>query len=489
MRAEVPVFTPAPQWPADGRVQRLEQLPGPKGLPLLGNLLQLDPKRLHLVLEGWANSYGSLYSFRAGPRRTVVVGDPALTDQILRARPDDYRRIGRIETVLTELNLPGVFSAEGAAWRSQRRLLMQALSSRRITAFYPTLSQVLRRLHQRWQRAARSGVSVDVLDEFKRLTVDVTALLAFTHDVNTIEHDEDQLQHQLQVIFPAINRRLTAPFPYWRFLRLPADRRTDRCIREVRARVTELIAATRQRLEAQPERRQAPSNLLEALLTETDEEGRPFSDELILGNAMQILVAGNDTTAATLAWTVHLLCEQPDAVAALREQADRVLGDSGFPEDVEAANLLTGVDAIVQETLRVRSVSPLVFLETNTDVVLNGVAVPRGTWVIVLTRHPALSAVHFERPREFLPQRWHDRLREPREASQRASIPFGSGSRVCPGRALAMLEMRAALAMLYAGFDIERVGSPERVGERYMFIVEPVALEVKLKLRQRRTRP
>jgi cytochrome P450 len=450
---------------------------------LLGNLLQLDGRRLHVVLESWADRYGPLYAFRAGPKRTVVVGDPALVDQVLRARPDDYRRIGRIETVLAELNLPGVFSAEGAAWRPQRRLLMQALSARSITAFYPTLNLVLRRLHRRWQRAAASGVAVDVLDEFKRLTVDVTSLLAFTHDVNTIEHDEDELQHQLQVIFPAINRRLTAPLPYWRFLRMPADRRTERCIRQLRSRLTQLIAATRRRLEADAERRQAPANLLEALLTETDEEGRPFSDELILGNAMQTLVAGDDTTAATLAWAVHLLCEQPEAVASLREQVDRVLGGAALPDDVETANQLTRVDAIVHETLRLRSVSPLVFLETNTDVVMNGVAVPRGTWVVVLTRHAAMSAAFFERPHDFIPQRWHER---PRDASQRVSIPFGSGARVCPGRALAMLEMRAALAMLYASFDVERVGAAERVGERYMFIVEPVALAVKLRPRARR---
>lgn len=486
MRAEVPVFTPAPQWPSD-QVQRLEQLPGPKGLPLLGNLLQLDARRLHVVLENWANRYGSLYAFRAGPKRTVVVGDPALSDQILRARPDDYRRISRIETVLAELSLPGVFSAEGAAWRPQRRLLMQALSARRITAFYPTLNQVLSRLHQRWHRAAASGVTIDVLDEFKRLTVDVTSLLAFTHDMNTIEHDEDQLQRELQVIFPAINRRLTAPLPYWRLFRMPADRRTDRCIRDVRSRVNELIAATRQRLDADPERRQTPTNLLEALLTETDEEGRPFSDELILGNAMQILVAGNDTTAATLAWAVHLMCEHPEAVAALREQVDQVLGAKPFPDSVEAANLMTRVDAIVHETLRLRSVSPLVFLESNKDVVMNGVAVPRGTWIIVLTRHAAMSSTNFERPRDFLPERWQERARDVRDASQRVSIPFGSGARVCPGRALAMLEMRAALAMLYAGFDIERVGAAERVGEHYMFIVEPVALEVKLRPRARRS--
>jgi cytochrome P450 len=95
-----------------------------------------------------------------------------------------------------------------------------------------------------------------------------------------------------------------------------------------------------------------------------------------------------------------------------------------------------------------------------------------------------MNPLHFERPKEFLPERWQDRAGD---ANQRVSIPFGSGARVCPGRALAMLEMRAALAMLYASFEVERVGRAERVGERYMFIVEPVSLQVKLRPRERRS--
>lgn len=463
----------------------LDRLPGPKGLPLLGNLLELDSRRLHLVLEGWARAHGPLYAFRAGPKRTVVVSDPLLSDKILRARPDDYRRIDRVEAVLAELKIPGVFSAEGDAWRPQRRLVTQALATRRVTSFYPTLARILQRLHRRWQARAASGAVVDVLDEFKRLTADATTLLAFGHDVNTIEHDQDELQRQLDVILPALNRRLTAAFPYWRVLRMPADRRAERCIDELRARLNTLIAGARRRLALDPERREPPSNLLEALLLATDDDGRPFSDEEVLGNALQILVAGEDTTAATLAWAVHLLCDHPDAVAALREELDQGLGANILPADADAAGRLARVDAVLQETLRVRSVSPLLFLECTKDVTMNGVAVPRGTWVIVLTRLAAISSAHFERPNEFIPQRWLARSRDTSGTGQRANIPFGAGARVCPGRALALLEMRAALAMLYASFDVQRAGSATRVGERFAFIVEPVGLQVTLLPRSR----
>lgn len=487
MPTEAPSLSPNPEWPTSGEVRRLDQLPGPRGWPLLGNLFELDPQRLPFVLEGWAREHGSLYAFRAGPKTAAVVSDPALSDQVLRARPDDFRRISKIETVFAELNLLGVFSAEGASWRLQRRLLTQALSARRTTTFYPTLSRVIERLRQRWQKAAASGAVLDVLDEFKRLTVDVTTLLAFGHDVNTIEHEEDALHEQLQVVFPAISRRLTAKVPYWRVLPIPAERRAERRIRELRTRLQQLIVATRQRLDADPCRREAPANLLEALLTERDDEGQPFSDEMILGNALQVLVAGEDTTAATLAWAVHLLCEHPDAVATLRGELGRVLGAHPFPTDAEMAGGLSELDAILQETLRLRSVTPFLLLESNRDLVLHGLAIPCGTWVIILTRVAGVDAAHFEKPLEFLPQRWQGRSREATDVSQRASIPFGGGARICPGRALAMLEMRAALAMLYSEFEVERVGSAERVAERFAFIVEPVGLEVKLRLRSPRT--
>ncbi|HVZ35165.1 MAG TPA: cytochrome P450, partial [Polyangiaceae bacterium] len=278
---------PGPSSAVEVGARCMDQLPGPKGWPLVGSLFQLNAQKLHLVLEDWARRHGSLYVFRVGPRRTLVVSDPELSAEILRSRPQHYRRIGRIETVLTELGIPGVFSAEGAAWRSQRALLTQTLSARRQVDFYPTLHAIIERLMRRWCAAADSGAELDMLAEFKRLTVDVTIRLAFGHDANTIERDHDELERQLQLIFPTINRRLTAALPYWRALRLPADRRVDRNIRNLRIRLAALMAAARERLARDPSRTEAPSDLLEAMLLAKDEAGQPFSEELILGNALQ----------------------------------------------------------------------------------------------------------------------------------------------------------------------------------------------------------
>src|SRR5690349_6526797 len=103
-------------------MRTLTDLAGPRGLPLLGNLLQLDLKQLHRVLEGWCNEFGSIYSFALGRKPVVVVGDPEVNQSILRNRPKSYRRLGTIDPMFKEMGINGVFSAEADDWKRQRRL-------------------------------------------------------------------------------------------------------------------------------------------------------------------------------------------------------------------------------------------------------------------------------------------------------------------------------------------------------------------------------
>src|SRR5262249_41036010 len=155
-------------------------------------------------------------------------------------------------------------------------------------------------LVRRWQRAADTGQTLDLADELKLFTVDVTTLLVFGHDANTLEKDGDVLQDKLELIFPALNRRINALVPYWRLVRLPADRKLDRALAEMHRWLQEVITAARARLASEPDRAEKPTNFIEAMLAARD-EGRPFSDEVIFGNALTMLLAGEDTTAYTLA--------------------------------------------------------------------------------------------------------------------------------------------------------------------------------------------
>jgi cytochrome P450/nitrite reductase/ring-hydroxylating ferredoxin subunit len=476
---DVSGLTPASLKPAATR--SLDELPGPKPLPVLGNLHQTDPTRFHLILEAWAGKYGPLYQFRMRNHRIVATSDPDLIEEVLRARPETFRRGVKFDGILTELGIKGVFNAEGDAWRPQRKLAVAALAQRTLRQLYPHIATVAGRLEARWRRAAALGETLDVVEELKRFTVDVTMLIVFGHDANTLEQSGDVIERDLEIFFPAVNRRIFALFPTWRYIRTPASRRLDRALQRIRAWLDELIAKARANIAADPMRAQRPANFLEAMLTTVDEEGQFFSDDVIMSNLITMLLAGEDTTAFTLAWAMHELCDDPRWAREVRREGDAILGEAGVADTLDASNRLALTSAVVNEVMRLRPVGPVAISDANVDTALAGYFIPKGTSVASLLRPAALDPKHFVDPLAFRPERWLEGLPGPHDAAK--LMPFGSGPRMCPGRSLALIEMRTVLSMLCKAFDMERVGDSKDVAELYGVTMSPAGLRVRLRPR------
>ena len=164
---------------------------------------------------------------------------------------------------------------------------------------------------------------------------------------------------------------------------------------------------------------------------------------------------------------------------ALRQEADEFLGTSEVAGDVETANKLAWAGAVANETMRLRPITPVVvILEAKVETVVGDLLVPEGTRVFVLSRPAACDPDHFAEPQTFRPGRWLGETVGAHDVS--AHIPFGSGARICPGRTLALLEMKLLLSMLYRNFNVERVGGAEGVRENFRFVVSPVGLKVRL---------
>ena len=356
----------------------LDDLPGPKGLPLVGNMHQLDATKVHLIFEDWAARYGSIYHFRMGSTRVVVTMDPAMIEEALRARPEVLRRDAKMDVILSEIGIRGVFNAEGEAWRPQRKLSVAALAQRNLRQLYPSIRTVAERMKSRWEKSAASGDILDVVAELKRFTVDVTMLIAFGYDANTVEQADHLIQQELEVVFPAISRRIFAIFPSWRYVQLPSDRRLTRALAKVREWLDGLLTDARARLKAEPERAQKPSNFIEAMLTSLDENGKSFTDDVIMSNLITMLLAGEDTTAFTLAWTVHQLCDSPRWEAELRSEADAVIGLANVAVDLDTANKLAVASAVANETMRLRPVAPFLGFLANVDMALGDVLCSEG---------------------------------------------------------------------------------------------------------------
>jgi cytochrome P450/nitrite reductase/ring-hydroxylating ferredoxin subunit len=465
---------------AGAKLPRMADLPGPRQLPFFGNALKLGNDQIHRQLEEWAEEYGHLFQIRIGPLEFTVSDDPALIGEVFRRRPQTFRRAKRLEPVFRELGLHGVFSAEGEEWRGQRRLAMGALSHRHLTAFYPTLKKVAERLIRRLSKLADSGEAVDIQSEMMRFTVDVTTTLAFGRDFNTIDGGDQQVQQHLSRVFPKVAKRLTAPIPTWRFIRSLSDRKLDRSLAELRAMLAELIDDARKTTSEGEEAR----NFLEAMLKARDKDGEPYGEDALFGNAMTMLLAGEDTTANTIAWAVHLLCDHPEAVSKLREEASRTMGDHLVAASLEQTSNFDYVMAVANETMRIHPVAPLFFFHSNESCDLPGVHIDAGDGVCLLTRRPGMAPEFVDDPERFAPERWLDPRAVSTLQKNTVHIPFGSGPRICPGRSLALLEMKMVLSALYKNFEIERIGTAEDVRESFNFTVQPVGLAVKLHRRQ-----
>lgn len=464
------------------RPRNLRSLPGPRGNPLSGNLFQIDAARVHVTLQQWTERYGPMYLFRLGHRRFVVIAEPDLIQQVLRERPHRFRRIGSIGSVFREMGLNGVFSAEGADWQRQRRIVMQGFNSAQLMRFLPTLVTITERLRRRWAQPARTNAVLDMGREFKRYTVDVTTNLAFGYDMNTLEKGEDVVQRHLEHVFPMISRRVRASWRYWRWLKLPADRALDRALAAAGAVVHDVVRRRRAEAAGQPRAARRTRDFLDAMLAAYAGDDRALTDEELFGNVFAILLAGEDTTANTMAWAMHLLLEHPEAAARVRAEADAVLGDRPVADSMEDLERLSFLDAVAHETMRLKPVVPVIYLETNDDTEIDGVWVPGGTALALLTAAPALDARRFSAPREFRPERWIDGARAGCPVHDtRAYFPFGGGPRFCPGRNLALLEVKAGLSMAVRNFEFERPEGAPPPQERLSFTMAPSDLGIRIK--------
>lgn len=469
--------------PAATTTRRWQDLPQPRGWPLLGQLPGFDTTRTHLTLERWARELGTPYRFSMGPGyRGLVFDDPELAQQISRQRPEAFTRGGRMQPVMAELGFNGVFSAEGDAWRTQRKLVMGSLNATHLKGWLPTLAGITARLAQRWAQAAAAGQVLEMTDELKRYTVDVTSTLAFGRDPRTLDHAGtgagDHIQQHLELIFPAIIRRTMTPFSYWHWLRLPADRQLARAVAAVHAHAQRCITDARAQLHgADPDK---PRHALESMLLQQQALG--LSDADVAANVVTLLLGGEDTTAHALAWTLFYLATDPARQDTLAAQARAALGDADAPADTAALAALEPFEHLTLEAMRLRPVVPLNVFEPVNDSVVGGVQVAARTKLFFLARPAMVDPARFADATRFLPDRWAAGA-APGAVDHRAYLPFGAGARVCPGRSLATAEIRLVLATLLRRFRVTLACPADTVHEVNALTMLPNHMPVRLQAR------
>jgi cytochrome P450 len=202
------------------------------------------------------------------------------------------------------------------------------------------------------------------------------------------------------------------------------------------------------------ERRERPddrTDVLSLLIRAHDEDGTALTEDELVGQANVLFIAGHETMAHTLSWTLFLLARHPAVAGALREELAGGLG--GSPPTVEQLARLPLLDAVVKESMRLLPATPFLFLRVaQADVQVGRYTLPRGAHLVpsplVTHRDPAV----FANPDRFQPGRWLDGL----TPAPYQYLPFGAGPRMCIGAGFAAQALRVVLAtlLLRVRFDL-----------------------------------
>lgn len=459
-----------------------DQLPSPKGKLLIGNLSQFKAKNKHQVMEKWVEEVGEIFKINLLGKRFIVSANPSINKEILRLRPYKFRRYGKIDEILQEMGVLGVFNAEGETWKKHRRITSEALNRKHIEDFFPTIASVTNRLITKWSKIADTDHTIDVQKEMMRYTVDITTAIAFGYPMNTLEEDDDVIQQHLEKVFPMINSRITAPLPLWRIFKSKQDKDFDIAIQEVRKTVHQLIEEGKQRLKENEKLKNNPRNFLEALLVQQSIEGK-FTDKEIFGNVFTMLLAGEDTTSNTISWTLYYLAQYPDIALKVRQEAKEILKESSIPDDFEKSTRLKYTEAVVQESLRIKPVTPNLYMQALEDVEINGYLFKENETVMMQNKVPQTDENNFFKPNEFIPERWLKAECPVHHGKHKPDLmrAFGGGSRLCPGKGLAMNELVVAISSICKNFELELAVKPDEVNEVFAFTMFPENLLIRLK--------
>ncbi|KAL6875694.1 hypothetical protein ACP4OV_013207 [Aristida adscensionis] len=439
--------------------------PGPRPLPLVGNLLSLGAGHPHRSLARLAERHGPLMALRLGSVNTVVASSADAARDILqrhdaafsgRSILDGTRAVAHFEHSM------GWLPASSPRWRTLRKVCSGELfAPHRLDAdaHLSLRREKVRQLIAHMVRLARGGVPVRVGRLATTTALNLVSCTLFSTDFADLDDGvaaAPPAGEDFRSLLAELNTTAGLPnvsdfFP--QLARLDPQglrRRIERLFGRLRAMIEEQVERRlRERAAGEP----AKKTFLDVLLDyRAADDGRGFDRQTLLSLLSDLFTAGTDTTAATVEWVMAELLRNPSSMAKARAEIAQVIGSKPEVEESDIAQLKY-LQAVVKETFRLHPPAPLLLphqAETTTQI--RGYTVPKGTRVLINVWAIGHDSEVWPEPEKFMPERFlekevgfHGRDFE--------LLPFGSGRRMCPGTPLAMRMVHLMLASLLHRFE------------------------------------
>jgi cytochrome P450 len=391
-------------------------------------------------LRGLQARYGDGASIRIpGRPPLVVVTGPELVTEVLE-RPDEFRRIPA-QGAVAMIAENGLVQSEGELWQQQRSIVAPAFGGRRITAYANATGE---RIHDRSSRWAEAGIrETDLHREMTSLTVRVASEILLGEDIGKAR--AEQFHEWMRVAGEEFEFGLETVLPEW--VPTPTSGAFQEAAHGIRELSEELIERRRNALAAG--QREDATDMLTMLLRAENDPDVDYPDDQIRDEVSTFLIAGHETTALSLTYTLSLLSWHPEARSRVREEARAVFGD-GPPTHEDLAGL-EYTERAYREALRLYPPAWAIFRRADGEAELGKYVLEDGSAIILPLWTIQRDGRHFENPDAFDPDRWARRDPNAVEAYQ----PFASGPHACIGRGFALAGATLVVAKLTQEFDID----------------------------------
>jgi len=410
------------------------------------------------VLSRYGEEFGDTFKFYLGGlKEAIVTTNPAVIQHVLKTNSENYQKSDIQVKRMGHFLGKGLLTTHGEAWRTQRRLIQKGFDRKQLEALSAIMQGSLAESLRDFDRQIGSG-PVDIYPHLMKMTFSMVAKSLFGASLRN--EDIDLVSHTICTVQEFIVRQTLQPYLNPWFAVSGELRRHE----EMRTRADAvLLAYIRER------RNQAPGHdLLQTLMDARYSDGEGMSDELVLSESMQLLVAGHETSSNALSWLLYLFSSRPDCLERVREEFDSVLGDSPLTySDVPRFEFTTQV---IQEALRLYPPFWMVDRMAVADDRAGDLEIPRGSTVIVYVYGAHHAPRHWQDPERFDPGRFNktnEKLQAPF-----TYLPFGAGPRGCIGGNYAMLQILMILSSLLRKYDFELAPGQE-IEARAMVILRP----------------
>lgn len=368
----------------------------------------------------------------------VILTSPDLVAEAL-DRPDEFRRIPA-QGAVAMIAENGLVQSEGELWSQQRSIMAPAFRGRQITAYADTTGRRIHELAARW--GDDGELRTDLHREMTSLTIRVASEILLGEDLGAAR--ADQFHEWMRIAGEEFEFGLETVLPEW--VPTPTSREFRGAADGIRKLSEDLIARRRRSLAAGE--RTDSSDMLTSLIRAENDPDIDLPPNQIRDEVATFLIAGHETTALSLTYTLSLLSWYPDVRRRVRAEAKEALGDG--PPTHEDLSALTYTKRAYQEALRLYPPAWAVFRRVNGDVRLGEYYLEDGSAIIMPLRSIHRDGRYFEEPERFDPDRW--RRCDPNDVS--AYRPFSSGPHACIGRGFALSGATLTIARLVREFDI-----------------------------------